>query len=238
VADTWNNRIQRFTADGVFVLEWGRHGHAASQFGHPLGIAVDGSGHAYVTDTENHRIQVFAPAHPPPDPEYGLALNGSFQASPDLLHWAYGGDLPVSLIHADGQDNLTARLGEPVLAQAQPKGTAWLRQTIYVPPVWARPELSFRYRIYANDILDYSDFYVWLGRENGAQLALVLRDGHPGPQAPLPATDSGWRETTYDLSAFRGQNVRLVFEARNLHDNRSWGIWTFLDDVRVVDAGP
>ena len=31
--------------------------------------------------------------------------------------------------------------------------------------------------------------------------------------------------------------MRLVFENRNLWPN-SWGIWTYVDDVRVVDAGP
>ena len=48
----------------------------------------------------------------------------------------------------------------------------------------------------------------------------------------------GWRTASYDLSAFVGQNVRLVFENRNLHGGISWGIWTVVDDVRVVDAGP
>jgi hypothetical protein len=31
--------------------------------------------------------------------------------------------------------------------------------------------------------------------------------------------------------------VRVMFENRNLH-YISWGIWTIVDDVRVVDAGP
>ena len=32
--------------------------------------------------------------------------------------------------------------------------------------------------------------------------------------------------------------MRVVFENRNLHSGYSLGIWTYVDDVRVVDAGP
>jgi hypothetical protein len=118
---------------------------------------------------------------------------------------------------------------------------AWLRQTMYIRPEWDRPILAFRYRMFVNDIIHYSDFHVWLTRTNGAWLADILRDGFRScddpPTAPPAGHDLGWRTASYDLSPFKGQNVRLVFENRNLHDN-SWGIWTVVDDVRVVDAGP
>ena len=54
----------------------------------------------------------------------------------------------------------------------------------------------------------------------------------------------GWRTASYDLTAFKGQHVRLIFENRNLYggnpdpEKNSRGIWTLVDDVRVVDAGP
>ena len=69
-------------------------------------------------------------------------------------------------------------------------------------------------------------------------LATVVRDGYLcGNFAPAPATDLGWRTRRYDLSAYKGQSIRLVFANRNLHPI-SRGIWTYVDDVRVVDAGP
>ena len=111
---------------------------------------------------------------------------------------------------------------------------AWLRQTLYIRPEWERPVLSFHYRMFVNDIIHYSDFHVWLTRTNGAWLAEILRDGYDFTAAPPPGFDMGWRTAAYDLSPFKGQNVRLVFENRNLHDT-SWGIWTIVDDVRVVD---
>jgi hypothetical protein len=42
---------------------------------------------------------------------------------------------------------------------------------------------------------------------------------------------------TFDLSSFKGQHIRLVFLNRNLWP-ASWGIWSYVDDVRVLDAGP
>ena len=59
VADTDNNRIQKFTSDGNFIKEWGRTGSGPGEFSHPSGIAVMNSGNVYVADTGNNRIQKF-----------------------------------------------------------------------------------------------------------------------------------------------------------------------------------
>jgi DNA-binding beta-propeller fold protein YncE/MFS family permease len=61
VADTWNNRIQKFTADGQFITMWGQFGAAESRyhFWGPRGVAVDDQGRVYVTDTGNKRVVIF-----------------------------------------------------------------------------------------------------------------------------------------------------------------------------------
>jgi len=59
VADTFNNRIQKFTSTGSYVTQWGTFGAANGQFNNPIGIATDGSGNVYVADTGNNRIQKF-----------------------------------------------------------------------------------------------------------------------------------------------------------------------------------
>lgn len=61
VADTWNHRIQRFTADGKFISMWGAPGLAEvpDQFWGPRGVAVDKNGLVYVTDTGNNRVVIF-----------------------------------------------------------------------------------------------------------------------------------------------------------------------------------
>jgi hypothetical protein len=101
--------------------------------------------------------------------------------------------------------------------------------------------LTFKYRMFVNDIMDYSDFFVSV--QDGAglnHLATVLRDGFqpcvPG-QPPAAGQGLGWRSGRMDLSAYKGQHIRIVFYNRNLWPE-SWGIWTNVDDVRVLDAGP
>jgi DNA-binding beta-propeller fold protein YncE len=65
VADTSNNRIQKFDSNGTFITKWGNTGSEDGQFVFPLGVAVDSSGNnVYVADTSNNRIQVFSSATP------------------------------------------------------------------------------------------------------------------------------------------------------------------------------
>jgi hypothetical protein len=59
--DGGNNRIQKFSANGTFLLKWGGlpTGSGAGQFNSPAGIAVDFDQSIYVVDELNDRIQVF-----------------------------------------------------------------------------------------------------------------------------------------------------------------------------------
>ncbi|MCA9966009.1 MAG: hypothetical protein KC423_17275, partial [Anaerolineales bacterium] len=233
------NRVQKFSNDGTFITAWGNSGSGEVFFNVPAGITVDSQRDVFVADADNRRIHKFAPNYPDPDPEHGLALNGSFEASPVFTHWRHGGNLDRSLSSNTPYGNQAARLGEPVPQTNQPAGSAWLHQTIYVPPEWERPILSFNYRMFVNDTIDYSDFRVWVTMSNGGVLAELLRDGYRSCHntAPAPGTDLGWRQASYDLSKFKGQTVRIRFENRNIHHNKSWGIWTYVDNVSVLDAG-
>jgi uncharacterized protein (TIGR03663 family) len=61
VADTWNHRIQKFTAEGDPITRWGYYGQGEmpEAFWGPRGIDVDTEGRVYVSDTGNKRIVVF-----------------------------------------------------------------------------------------------------------------------------------------------------------------------------------
>jgi DNA-binding beta-propeller fold protein YncE len=67
VTDSENGRIVKFDVDGNFQSQWGSwcdtnesgYDGCDGMFGHAWGIAVDSSGHVYVADANNYRIQVF-----------------------------------------------------------------------------------------------------------------------------------------------------------------------------------
>jgi sugar lactone lactonase YvrE len=59
VADTYNNRIEIFDADGQFVSTFGRNGDGPGYFSRPKGVAIDGDGHIWVADGMQDRVQVF-----------------------------------------------------------------------------------------------------------------------------------------------------------------------------------
>ena len=78
--DNGNDRVQKFSSDGRFLLKWGSEGIGDGQFDWTLGIAVDGAGNVYVADYTNGRVQMFS-------------SEGQF-----LLNWGSGGG-------GDGQFN-------------------------------------------------------------------------------------------------------------------------------------
>jgi DNA-binding beta-propeller fold protein YncE len=91
VADTWNHRIQKFDLEGRFLAAWGAFGDTggdATGAGHtfygPRGLAVDGDGNLWVTDTGNKRVLKF-------DPE-GVLLG----------QWGGAGDAPGQFLEPVG----------------------------------------------------------------------------------------------------------------------------------------
>lgn len=71
-----NDRVQKFSPQGEFLLQWGTHGEALGQFRRPQGLLVDPQDRIWIADACNHRIQVF-------DTEGKL-----------LFHWGDRGDEP------------------------------------------------------------------------------------------------------------------------------------------------
>jgi len=59
VADSGNDRIQVFSASGIFIAKWGSDGSGDGQMSQPYDVAVAPDGSVYVADTSNHRIQKF-----------------------------------------------------------------------------------------------------------------------------------------------------------------------------------
>ncbi|HEX5376318.1 MAG TPA: 6-bladed beta-propeller [Solirubrobacterales bacterium] len=59
IADTSNNRIQKFNSKGEYLSQFGTKGTGNGQFKEPYGIAIDASNNIWIADTFNNRIQKF-----------------------------------------------------------------------------------------------------------------------------------------------------------------------------------
>ncbi|MGH9986503.1 MAG: 6-bladed beta-propeller [Nitrososphaeraceae archaeon] len=60
VADTDNDRVQKFDGNGTFITKWGGRGTGNGKFLGPASIAVDNNGtRVYIADSGNSRVQVF-----------------------------------------------------------------------------------------------------------------------------------------------------------------------------------
>lgn len=53
------DRVQKFSPEGEFLLQWGTHGSELGQFRRPQNMAIDEQDRIWVVDACNHRIQVF-----------------------------------------------------------------------------------------------------------------------------------------------------------------------------------
>ncbi|NLX95594.1 MAG: hypothetical protein GXY83_05410 [Rhodopirellula sp.] len=77
------DRIQKFSPEGRFLLQWGGHGSKPGEFARPQNLSLDEQGHLWVADACNHRIQVF-------DREGKLLhLWGSLGSGPGQLYYPY-----------------------------------------------------------------------------------------------------------------------------------------------------
>jgi DNA-binding beta-propeller fold protein YncE len=238
--DSHTSRIRMFDLYGEYNGQLFSKGSNLGQVIYPGSLDIDLQGNLFVGDTGNRRVQVFSKTLPQPDAYSGLIQNGDIEDISELAGWTYGGLLSISLSENAIQGDYAFQLGSPVEQSEQGESQAWIHQTLFIDPNLERPVLSFKYNMFVNDIMHYSDFFVAIQDGVGLNhLATVLRDGYQPciPNvAPAAGTDLGWRSVTYDLSKYKGQYVRLVFYNRNLWPN-SWGIWTYVDDVRVVDEG-
>ncbi len=78
------DRIQKFSPQREFLLEWGGHGAEPSQFARPQSMAIDSLDRIWVADACNHRLQVFDTA--------GRLLNmwGTHGSAAGQLSYPYG----------------------------------------------------------------------------------------------------------------------------------------------------
>ena len=103
-----NSKVHRFSSDGELILSWGSKGDGPGQFVIPHGIWVDKDEIVYVTDRQNHRIQIFDP-----EGEYKTEWTGfrqpcSIYMDEDLIYVAEL-QARMSILNMDGE--VVARWG-------------------------------------------------------------------------------------------------------------------------------
>ena len=81
VVDSRNDRAQKFTKEGGFLLGWGGSGTGDGQFNRPWGITIDHKGDVYVADWGNDRVQKFSP-----DGEFLMSFGSSQDEAGRLNH--------------------------------------------------------------------------------------------------------------------------------------------------------
>ena len=106
------DRIQKFTRDGKFLLQWGGHGSEPGQFLRPQNMAIDSEDRIWVADACNHRLQCFD-------------LSGKL-----LLVWGREGKGPGELyypydVELDSEGNLyICEFGNHRVQKFSPQGTS------------------------------------------------------------------------------------------------------------------
>lgn len=107
------DRIQKFSPDGEFILQWGSHGVEPGQFVRPQNLFVDPQDRIWVCDACNHRMQVF-------DTEGELLFMwGEEGAAPGQLSYPYDIAMDESgnvilIEHGGNRLQVFTELGEPL----------------------------------------------------------------------------------------------------------------------------
>jgi streptogramin lyase len=234
------DKVQVLNNEGDWLFDLGSRGLDAGEFYDIRSINMS-EGKILTLERSNNRVQIFMYGVPEPDSHSGLVQNGSFEQSPALTEWTFGGDQPISQASHASHGQKSLLLGNVAPGRVgQEQGKAFAYSNFYVDPSWVRPTLTFDYNMFVNDIKDFSDFFVEVQDGVGLNhLDTVVHDGFTPcdeRQAPSPGRDLGWRSVKFDLSAYKGQHIRIVFSNRNRWDG-AWGMWTYVDNVRVWDDG-
>ena len=61
IADKDNHRVQIFTVEGDYLMDFGEKGQKNGQFNYPWDVACNSKDQILVSDTRNHRVQLFSP---------------------------------------------------------------------------------------------------------------------------------------------------------------------------------
>ncbi|HTZ64931.1 MAG TPA: hypothetical protein VMB51_12580 [Solirubrobacteraceae bacterium] len=127
VADQYSYVVQRFTAHGRFLGQWGSYGTGPGQFGAVSSLAVSSTGNVYLVDAEHDRVEEFDAegtfVRAWGSPGSGL---GQFDFGPGGLGVPPGGAIAVAGNYVFVSDTGNDRVERFTLAGTEPR--AWGRR--------------------------------------------------------------------------------------------------------------
>lgn len=173
----------------------------------------------------------------------GGIINGDFETG-DWTGWTHGGDYDYRIISGARKHggNNSAALGRWDTAYhgydptSEPYGYEWFYQDFVVPSNVTYLKFNWWMETYDTAIWDWFDAYI--KDTNGNTLQTILyHAGKPGYNyGPYWTTQmayggDGWQEAVVNISAYRGQKIRIYFDQRL----DGWGDQqrTYIDDVRL-----
>ena len=149
-----------------------------------------------------------------------LIQNAGFETG-NLTNWtATGVYLPFveTAVHREG--SYAAQLGSTTLPE--PNGNSSLYQTVTIPSTVTTANFQFWYWPATSDTIANDWQEVQIQNSSGATLAQIMR---------VCANTRTWTHVVYDLSAYKGQTIRVYF---NVHGNGNGNLtYMYLDDVNL-----
>jgi len=172
------------------------------------------------------QILPFTTATPTPKPT--ALCNGDFEKR-NFECWQHGGELRQDVECDEGQ--CYAVLGSPryMCKGGVPVGEAWIEQSFRVPQT-VSPTLSLRYRVLSYDLVSADFFQVII---NGTPVGPFGNEEWHQSSCDSEVWDSGWQDTAFDLSPYRGEMVEVYLRNVNGKPDKWWNTWTYVDDVEV-----
>jgi hypothetical protein len=180
--------------------------------------------------------------YPPPPPQQPVE-NGQFELG-GFTHWTVGGDeagLTPRVVTSEhyggsyaallGQENAPCQTGQGGLV-----GQSWIYQDITVPDSGS-PKLLLYYRVLSYDKLnadDYDRFEIYIDGALLGRFGNTNPGNHGSGRCTAPIDDTDWQQFTYDLTAYRGQTIRLRL-VNITHPDDWYGTWAYVDDVQLTD---
>jgi hypothetical protein len=154
-------------------------------------------------------------------PSSQLIQNGGFETG-TLANWTTGGSaLPV--ISTVQKHSGTFSVADGASSGSEPNGDDFLYQTITIPSTATKATLTFYYWPSTTDTITYDWQEAQVQNTSGTMLAQIMK---------VCSNAQAWTLVTYDLTAYKGQTVRIYF---NDHQD-GYGDLTYMyvDDVSVT----